>query len=81
MANCEFSGSCNFFNEQITDMPYIQEHLKSLYCNEASFAECAIHMISKIYGEDKVPKHIYPNDVHKLLDFNLLRLTEVTKCY
>jgi len=73
MANCEFLGSCNFLNEQTAVMPYTKEHLKlkSLYCDGASFTECAIYMISKIYGKDKVPKHLYPNDVYKLLDFNL----------
>jgi len=70
MENCEFLGSCNFFNEQTTDMPYTKEHLKNLYCNGASFAECAINMISKVYGKDEVPKHLYPNNVHTLLDFN-----------
>jgi|SRR6185369_426164 len=71
MASCEFSGSCNFFNEQATVTSNTKEHLKRLYCNEVSFTECAIYLISKMYGEDKVPKRLCPNDVHKLLDFKL----------
>ena len=72
MTQCEFLGSCNFFNEQSTDMPYTREHIKKMYCNGVNFTECAIHMIARIYGEDKVPKNLYPNDVNKLLDFGLL---------
>lgn len=72
MADCEHRDSCNFFNEQVSEFPHIQEYIKSLYCNEASFTECAIYLISKIYGKDHVPKNLYPNDVHKLLHFNLL---------
>ena len=71
MVNCELLDSCNFFNEQATDMPHTKGHLKSLYCNGASFTECALYLISKIYDKNHVPENLYPNDVHKLADFNL----------
>lgn len=76
MANCEFVDSCSFFHEQTTTVPYTKEHLKSLYCTGVGFTGCAIHMIANIYGADKVPKHLYPNDVHKLLNFDLFAARE-----
>ena len=69
MTDCEFLDSCNFFNDQTTDMPHTKEYLKSLYCKGDRFTDCAIHRISTRHGTERVPRHLYPIDVYKMLDF------------
>ena len=71
MVCCDLLDSCFFFNDQATDMPHTTEYLRNLYCKGDCFNECALYMISEIYGKDKVPKYLYPNDMNEILNFNL----------
>jgi hypothetical protein len=70
MASCNLRGSCFFYNELIPDMPHATEYLKDEFC-KGRFTECAIYTISKVYGEDKAPKYLYPNDTYEVMNFNL----------
>ena len=71
MAGCDLRVSCFFFNDMATDMPHTTDYLRNLYCTGACYAECALYRISKVYGKDKVPKYLYPNDMYEILNFNL----------
>ena len=71
MLCCDLRDSCFFFNEQATDMPHTTEYLRNLYCQGACYTECVLYRFSKVYGEDKVPKYLYPNDTNEILNFNL----------
>ena len=72
MSICDLNGTCFFFNEQATDMPHTTEYLRELYCKGIKFTECALYRISKVYGKDKVPGYLYPNDIFDILNFNLI---------
>ena len=72
MVNCEFLSSCIFCIKQPTDMPHTMKYLKNWYCKGDRFTECAIYRFSKCHGIDKVPTYFYPNDVHDIIDFNLI---------
>jgi hypothetical protein len=71
MAHCDLHDSCFYFNEQATDMPHTTEYLRNLYCMGVSFSECALYRITKVYGQEKVPKDLYPNDMNEILNFSL----------
>ena len=61
MANCEYCTSCFFFTQLVGDMPHSTDYLRDKYCN-GDFNECARFKISKSYGMDNVPPHIFPDD-------------------
>jgi hypothetical protein len=69
MACCEFLDPCFFYNKLATDMPLATDYLRDTYCN-GHFTECVIFRISKVYGNDKVPHYLYPNDMDAILDIN-----------
>jgi hypothetical protein len=70
LAYCSHSGHCFFYNEQENDMPHTTEYLRDMYCN-GRFTECALFRISSVYGKDKVPKYLYPNDMFETLHFDV----------
>jgi hypothetical protein len=71
MSCCNLRDSCFFYNNELKiDMPQTTEYLRDKYCT-GCFSECAIYMISKAYGKDKVPKYLFPNDLHEFLNFDL----------
>ena len=72
MVCCEFLDSCFFYNEMTTDMTKTTEYLRDRYCN-GRFTECALFMISKVYGNDKVPQYLFPNDMYESLNFDLFK--------
>jgi hypothetical protein len=71
MAKCDLCDSCFFFNKQTTDMPLTITYLKGHYCY-GRFTECALHIISKVYGQDKVPRNLYPNDTLETLNHKFI---------
>jgi hypothetical protein len=70
MASCDLIGSCFFFNEQLIDMTHTTEYLKEKYCKR-DYDSCARYGIAKLYGQDKVPKYLFPNDMFEYLNFDL----------
>jgi hypothetical protein len=64
--------SCVFFNEKETSMPLTMEYLRNRYCKGACFIECALYRIAKVYGKNKVPQHLYPNDMYEIMNFSLI---------
>ena len=73
MACCELLVSCFFYNELTADMPKTTDYLRDMYCNGVCFTECTLYRISKVYGKDKVPKYLYPNDMNETLNFDLIK--------
>jgi len=69
MADCDLLGSCFFFNELVRVLPETTDFLCDKYCKGA-YPNCAIYRISKYYGNDKVPKYLYPNDTYETFNFN-----------
>lgn len=59
MANCDFVGSCTFFNDVVYGFPAIADYLKSKYC-AGNHVECARYTIFKELGKEKVPKGLFP---------------------
>ena len=78
--NCDLNDSCFFFNEQTIDMPLTTEYLRDIYC-KGCFSECAIYTITKTYGENKVPNHLYPNDIFEVLKFDLFESHGALTCF
>ncbi len=70
MDKCDLSPSCCFRNDLMSSMPLTSDYLKDSYCDKR-YCECAIYMLSKTYGEDKVPRHLYPNDIFEVLRFDM----------
>ena len=60
MATCEFSDTCSFFNEELTDEPLTKELLCDAYC-KSCFTKCARYKIALSRGIDKVPNNLLPD--------------------
>jgi hypothetical protein len=70
MASCDFLDRCFFFNTLLIDMPRTTKYLREKYCMNI-FNACARYRIAKVYGKDKVPIYLFPNDMFELLDTDL----------
>jgi hypothetical protein len=60
MANCERTGQCAFYREELATMPMIAGIYKDYYCRGDN-SECAIRMLATAIGEQKLPPDLFPN--------------------
>jgi hypothetical protein len=74
--SCDLRDSCFFYNKQEKDMPHTVDYLIKLYCFGNRCKECVLHKIAESCGVDNVPKYLYPNDMHEILNFNLVARQE-----
>jgi hypothetical protein len=70
MDRCEFQSSCFFYSNLMKSRPLTLEYIKEEYC-DSNYAKCARFMMSKVHDPYKVPKYLFPEDIHeacKILD-------------
>ncbi len=58
--DCECAPKCIFFNDRMFNMPSTAEIFKQKYCR-GEFASCGRFMVYEVFGPDKVPADLFPN--------------------
>lgn len=61
MGECEFSGTCPFYNGTMANMPGDAEEMKEKYC-ENNNLNCARFMLYQAMGESGAPDDLKPSD-------------------
>jgi hypothetical protein len=64
MGECEFMGTCPFFNNKTSPMPANAEELKNNYCKTNNL-HCALYMIASSLGAEKFPLDVLPIEKDK----------------
>lgn len=70
MTPCEYQSSCTYYNILKGKSPAILQYIKEEYC-DSQYTECARFMVSKVHGQNHVPKYLFPEDIQeacKILD-------------
>ncbi len=68
MTDCTLLDKCQFFNNQLEDIPATAEMCKTQYCLGGS-SNCARYIVSKSHGLEKVPPDLLPNHGDPILTF------------
>jgi hypothetical protein len=66
MITCELQEECQFFQNKIPVMPSTSRVLKTKYCKEGACSACAIYIVFKKLGKEKVPGNLFPNQLDKV---------------
>jgi len=77
MADCEYRRSCAFFQNRMDNLPGTAGIYRQKYCH-ADRLHCAIYVIHKSLGRDKVPPDLLPyhhERARKILQEGAGRLT------
>jgi hypothetical protein len=64
MDSCEVQAHCFFHAYLSHNLPHSLTHLRKYYCDTNS-AECARFMVHKAIGSHRVPKDLFPEDIHE----------------
>ena len=64
MLECEITGECPFFADELATRPGITVMYKKIYCN-GDYKNCARYLVIKAMGLDKTPADLYPNMTNK----------------
>ena len=60
MTACIFLNKCPFFNDLMENITSVAEFCKTRYC-KGDNSDCAIYLVSKAHGMDRVPPDLLPN--------------------
>ena len=66
MITCELQEECLFFHNKIAVMPSTSIALKTKYCKEGACSACAIYIVFKKLGKEKIPENLFPNQLDKV---------------
>jgi hypothetical protein len=64
MAKCELLPTCKFFNDELSAMPDMADHMKEKYCL-ASFDRCARFAVFTALGRGSVPGDLFPVEAQR----------------
>ena len=68
MTECELLNKCQFFNDQIEDIPTKADICKIQYCKGDS-SKCARYIVSRAIGIENIPPDLLPNHGDPLVTF------------
>ena len=66
--SCELTACCQFFNDNMKNMPKTEEYIKKRLCF-GDYASCNRFRIYKEFGGENIPRDFYPDseEVKKII--------------
>jgi len=67
MSDCEWLGTCPFFNDKMQGMPTTAQLAKNRYCC-GTFNECSRYIVRAALGKEHVPADMFPDQQKRAKD-------------